>query len=375
MGEDKSSVMEHGELGLIVLNGYEEIGKKVDNHIKAMRSEQDLEGSYIIPIDQVRFSNGEGKVRIRESVRGREIYILADVGNYSCTYRMFGFETHMGPDEHLQDIKRVISAIAGKANRVTLMMPLLYSSRQHKRKERESLDCSLALQELQRLGVQVLITFDAHDPTIQNAIPLVSFENIYPTYTILKTFLQEERQMGIDRKNLIVISPDTGAMDRAIYYANVLGVDAGMFYKRRDHLHVVNGKNPIVQHEYIGPDVENKNVLIVDDMIASGESVFDIIVELKKRRAAHIFVATTFAFFTEGVERFEQFYTDGMFTKVYSTNLTYVNPRALEAQWFQQVDMSKFMAKIINTLNHDSSISPLLDATEKIRALMDKMGG
>ena len=220
-----------------------------------------------------------------------------------------------------------------------------------------------------------MITFDAHDPTIQNAIPLVSFENIYPTYTILKTVLQEERQMGIDRKNLIVISPDTGAMDRAIYYANVLGVDAGMFYKRRDHLHVVNGKNPIVQHEYIGPDVENKNVLIVDDMIASGESVFDIIVELKKRRAAHIFVATTFAFFTEGVERFEQFYTDGMFTKVYSTNLTYVNPRALEAQWFQQVDMSKFMAKIINTLNHDSSISPLLDATEKIRALMDKMGG
>ena len=217
MGEDKSSVMEHGELGLIVLNGCEEIGKKVDNHIKAMRSEQDLEDSYIIPIDQVRFSNGEGKVRIRESVRGRDIYILADVGNYSCTYRMFGFETHMGPDEHLQDIKRVISAIAGKANRVTLMMPLLYSSRQHKRKERESLDCSLALQELQRLGVQVLITFDAHDPTIQNAIPLVSFENIYPTYTILKTFLQEERQMGIDRKNLIVISPDTGAMDRAIY--------------------------------------------------------------------------------------------------------------------------------------------------------------
>ncbi|MBE5766488.1 MAG: ribose-phosphate pyrophosphokinase [Clostridiales bacterium] len=367
-------IHEHGELGLIVLNGCHEIGQKIDRHIKAMRGEEDQPGSYIIPIDQVRFSNGEGKVKIRETVRGKDIYIIADVGNYSCTYRMFGFETHMGPDEHLQDIKRVISAIAGKANRVTLMMPLLYASRQHKRKDRESLDCSLALQELERLGVEVLLTFDAHDPTIQNAIPLVSFENLYPTYTILKAFLNSDECKNFDRNNLMVISPDTGAMDRAIYYANVLRVDVGMFYKRRDHLRIVNGKNPIIQHEYIGADVEGKDVLIVDDMIASGESVFDIIVELKKRKAARVFVSTTFAFFTEGVERFEQFYRDGMLNKVFSTNLTYLNPKALEGEWFHLVDMSKFMGKIINTLNHDSSIAPLMDATPKIRKMMDELG-
>lgn len=365
-------VHDFGQLGLIVLESCRELGMKVDYFIKTMRENSgDEVDSYMVPIQEIRFNNGEGKIKLKDTVRGKDIYILCDVGNYSCTYTMFGYITHKGPDEHFQDIKRVVSAIAGKARRVTVITPLLYGSRQHKRNGRESLDCAMGLQELERLGVSSIITFDAHDPTVQNAIPLISFENIYPTYTMLKNFILEEKELIIDRNHTLVISPDTGAMGRAIYYSNVLGLDVGMFYKRRDHLTVVNGKNPIIQHEYIGTDVKDKTVLIIDDMIASGESVLDIAYEVKKREPNKVFVGATFAFFTEGLAKFNQYYEDGMITKVYATNLSYLSEEVKAQAWFKEVDMSKFIAKIITTLNHDQSISPLLDATEKIRRLME----
>lgn len=358
-------------LGIIALKSCKELGEKVDAHIRALRKDPD-NTSYMIPIQDIRFSNGEGKVKIMDSVRGKDIYILCDISNYSCTYNMYGFENHMGPDEHFRDIKRVISAIGGKASRVTVIMPLLYSSRQHKRKGRESLDCAMALQELEHLGISTLLTFDAHDPTIQNAIPLVSFENVYPTYTILKYFLNDHKGIKVDKDNFIVMSPDTGAMDRAIYFANILGLDVGMFYKRRDFSTVINGKNPIIEHEYIGRDVEGKNILIIDDMIASGESVFDIADELKKRKAKEINIATTFAFFTEGIEKFNKYFEEGKIKSVYSTNLTYLPEKVKNAPWFREVDMSKFVGKLISTLNYNHSISPLLDARARIQQLLNK---
>jgi ribose-phosphate pyrophosphokinase len=285
---------------------------------------------------------------------------------------MFGFENHKSPDDHFQDIKRVLSAIGGKAKRITVVMPMLYASRQHRRKGRESLDCSLALQELERLGVNDIITFDVHDPNVQNAIPLISFDNLYPTYEIVKTRLKEEPDLTIDKSSMLVISPDTGAMDRAIYYSSVLGLDIGLFYKRRDHSTIVNGKNPIVQHEYIGRDVEGQDILIVDDMIASGESVFDIVLELKKLKAKRIFVTTTFALFTEGVQKFNKFYEEGLIEKIYSTNLTYIPQEAREAKWFKEVDMSEFIANVIHNLNYDRSIAPLVDATSGIKKLLSE---
>ena len=276
----------------------------------------------------------------------------------------------MGPDEHFQDIKRTVAAIRGKAARITVIMPLLYESRQHRRKGRESLDCALALQELERLGVDEIITFDVHDPNIQNAVPLLSFENFYPTYDIVKTLVSQEKDLELDKDKLLVISPDTGAMDRAIYYSSVLGVDVGLFYKRRDHSTVINGKNPIVQHEYMGRDVAGKDVLIVDDMIASGESVLDIARELKKRNARNVYVAATFAFFTEGLEKFNKYYEDGTISKIYSTNLTYIPEQLLEAKWFERVDMSEFLARIVNRLHSGKSIAKYMDATQVIHNLL-----
>lgn len=355
------------ELAIIALESCKELGRKVDKIIQQKRNTTD---SFLVPINEVRFSNGEGKVKLPETVRGKDIYILCDVGNYSCTYKMFGFTNHKGPDEHFQDIKRTVSAIRGKAARITVIMPLLYESRQHRRKGRESLDCALALQELARLGVDEILTFDVHDPNVQNAIPLVSFENLYPTYDIVKYFLETEKTLEVDKEKLLVISPDTGAMDRAIYYSSVLGVDVGLFYKRRDHSTIVNGKNPIVQHEYMGRDVEGKDVLIVDDMIASGESVLDIAFELKKRKANNVYVATTFAFFTEGLEKFNRYYEDGIISKVYSTNLTYISPELSEAKWFNGVDMSEFLSRVINRLNYGKSIAKYMDATRIIRSLL-----
>ena len=355
------------DLGIIALESSIELGNAIDKYIQDKR---DTKESYLIPLNEVRFSNGEGKVKIPETVRGKDIYILCDIGNYSCKYKMFGFENVKGPDEHFQDIKRTVSAIRGKATRITVIMPLLYESRQHRRKGRESLDCALALQELERLGVDEILTFDVHDPNVQNAIPLLSFENIYPTYEIVKSLISNEKTLELNKDKLLVISPDTGAMDRAIYYSSVLGVDVGLFYKRRDHSLIVNGKNPIVQHEYMGRDVAGKDVLIVDDMIASGESVLDIAQELKKRNVRNVYVATTFAFFTEGLEKFNKFYEDGVIAKVYSTNLTYVPENLKEAKWFNAVDMSEFLASIVNRLNHGQSIAKYMDATQVIRSLL-----
>lgn len=359
----------NGELGLIVLESCKELGEKINEQIKIRRG---TEETFIIPSNEIRFANGEGKVKLSESVRGKDIYILCDVGNYSCTYKMFGITNHKGPDEHFQDIKRTVAAIRGKAKRISVIMPLLYESRQHRRKGRESLDCALALQELERLGVQEILTFDAHDPNVQNAVPLLSFENLYPTYDIVKTIITEEKDIQqLDKNHMLVISPDTGAMDRAIYYSSVLGVDVGLFYKRRDHSTIVNGKNPIVKHEYMGRDVEGQDVLIVDDMIASGESVLDIALELKKRKVRNVYVATTFAFFTEGLEKFQKFYEEKTISRVYSTNLTYISPELEKAEWFRKVDMSEFIGIIINRLNKERSIAKFMDATYVIHELIN----
>lgn len=370
------------ELGIIALNSCTELGRQVDQAIVAARRErgEDLgrDGkpveSYLIDIQQTRFSNGEGKAILGETVRGKNIYILADVSNYGVTYKMFGREVNMGPDEHLQDIKRVLSAMNGRAAKVTVVMPLLYASRQHKKKSRESLDCAMALQDLEKLGVDEVVTFDAHDPTIQNAIPLVSFLNIYPTLEILKNFLSSELQLLNESEKLIVISPDTGAMDRAIYYAGVLGLDVGLFYKRRDHSKIVNGKNPIVQHEYIGRDIKDMNVLIVDDMIASGGSVFDVAKELNRRGAKRIYVASTFAFFTEGRAKFDEYHEAGIIDGVFSTNLNYVPEEILSAKWFHQADLSRYLATFIDELAQERSVSKLLDATEGIRQFLRDHG-
>lgn len=364
----KNHVPTNGELGIIALRSCSEMGRKIDAHLKEKRG---IDTSSVIRIKDIRFSNGEGKVQLEESVRGKDIYILCDVGNYSIAYNLFGYENRMGPDEHFQDIKRAISAVRGKANRITVIMPLLYASRQHRRKGRESLDCAMALQELERLGVYEVITFDVHDPNVQNAITLTSFENFYPTYDMIKTFVASEKELVLNKDNLIVISPDTGAMDRAVYYAGVLGVEVGLFYKRRDHSQVVNGKNPIVQHEYLGRDVTNTDVLIVDDMIASGESVADIAYELKRRNAKNVYVACTFAFFTEGTEQFQKLYDEGIIKGVYSTNLTYIPEAVKESSWFHEVDLSTFMASVIHRLNYDQSIAPFMDATGVIQELLE----
>lgn len=370
------NLMPYGPLGIIALESCRELGEKIDHFLKKKRdsSLQETPKTFLISTEEIRFSNGEGKVKLEESVRGKDIYILCDIGNYSCTYEMFGFTNHKGPDEHFQDIKRVVSAIGGKARRVTVFMPLLYAGRQHKRKGRESLDCAMALQELERLGVRDIYSFDVHDPNVQNAVPLLSFQNLYPTYEIVKTFIREEKDLVIDKSKMIAISPDTGAMDRAIYYSSVLGLDIGLFYKRRDHSKIIGGKNPIVQHEYMGRDLEGLDALVVDDIIASGESIFDIVNELKKRRARKVYVASTFALFTEGINKFNEFYEKGLIDRVYSTNLTHIPNEAKEAKWFKEVDMSRFIAKLIDYVNCDNSISPLIDATSSIKQFMNESG-
>jgi ribose-phosphate pyrophosphokinase len=371
----------NGKLSIIALESMKEIGETIDYFLTSRRNYdihelkdgRDLEDTYLTKVNEVRFSNGEGKVVIEETVRGRDIFILCDVGNYSCTYNMYGFVNRKGPDEHFQDIKRVVSALNGRAKRVTVIMPLLYESRQHRRKYRESLDCAQSMQELERLGVHSIITFDVHDPNVQNAIPLVAFNNIYPTYNIVKKMFDVDKNLLTNNDDLIIISPDTGAMDRSIYYASVLGVDVGMFYKRRDYSRVVGGKNPIVQHEYMGRDVSGMDVLIVDDMIASGESVFEIALELKKRHAKRIFVATTFALFTEGIEKFDRYHAEGVIEKVFSTNLTYIPPAAISSPWFEVVDMSGMIADIIDHINRDQSIESIIDDAGNIKRFIKQL--
>ena len=359
-----------GDLGIITLQSCRAFGEKVDRHIRELRAKRGYESpeSFIIPTEEIRFSNGEGKIILKETARGKDIFVLCDVGNYSCTYDLYGYTNRMSPDEHFHDIKRSISAIGGKAARINVLMPMLYASRQDRSKGRESLDCALALQELMQLGVRDVITFDVHNPGIQNAIPLVSFENLYATYDIVRAFMEEEPEIICQTDNLLIISPDVGGMERAIYYSTVMAIDIGMFYKRRDYSRVEKGRNPIVQHDYLGLDLKGKNIMIIDDMISTGESAADIIRELKGRGANKIFMATTFALFTRGVETFQKLYNEGLLTKVYSTNLTYVPQYIVNLPWFRHVDMSEYTAAIIDRLNMNQSIVPVMDSTDRLRA-------
>ena len=364
------------------MSGCEDMGRKVNAWLQKWNSFQEIQDaefftnpgpnrdSFLIKTYCPRFGTGESKGVIKESVRGYDIYIIVDVCAYNKTYTMYGMEVPMSPDDHFQDLKRVIAAIGGKAKRINVIMPMLYESRQHKRSSRESLDCALALQELQQYGVSNIITFDAHDPRVANAVPLIGFENVMPPYQMMKALCRTEKNLAIDKENMMVVSPDEGAMQRNIFYSAVLGLDLGMFYKRRDYTTVINGRNPIVAHEYLGASVEGKDVIVVDDMIASGDSMIDLCKELKKRKANRIFAMATFAFFTSGTEEFDKAYQDGYLTRVIATNLTYRRPEVQSAPWFAEADLSKYIAYIIATLNHDRSLSSLLNPYDKIKRLL-----
>lgn len=371
----------YGTLGIIPLESCKALGQKVDAYISSWRNDKDLpaihyEGykrdSYMIDAVCPRFGSGEGKGVINESVRGLDLYILVDVCNHSLTYSLNGYTNHMSPDDHYQDLKRVIAAVGGKARRITVIMPFLYESRQHKRSARESLDCALALQELTNMGVESIITFDAHDPRVQNAIPLKSFETVQPTYQFIKAILKNVDDIKMNAENMMIISPDEGAMGRAVYFANVTGVDVGMFYKRRDYTTIVNGRNPIVAHEFLGADIEGKDVVIIDDMISSGESMIDVATELKRRKANRIFVAATFGLFTNGFDKFDKAYESGLIYRVMTTNLVYQPEELLSKEYYISVDMSKYIALLIDTLNHDTSISKFLNPTERIQNILEK---
>ena len=373
-----------GSLGIVPLEGCKTLGNKVDAYLVKWRTERESEhknslafsgyqrDSYIIQTKVPRFGTGEAKGVIMESVRGDDLYFLVDVANYSLTYSLCGHENHMSPDDHYQDLKRLIAAVGGKARRITVIMPFLYESRQHKRNSRESLDCALALQEMVKMGVDNIITFDAHDPRVQNAIPLNGFETVSPTYQFIKGLLNHVPDLTIDSDHMMIISPDEGGMGRAIYMANVMGLDMGMFYKRRDYTKVVDGRNPIVAHEFLGSSVEGKDVLIVDDMISSGESVLEVAAALKARKAKRIFVATTFGLFTGGLEIFDKAYEEGLIYRVLTTNLIYQRPELLEKPYYINCDMSKYIAYIIDTLNHDSSISDLLNPNDRIHNIIER---
>ena len=376
--------MPDGALGLIPLKSCEELGAKVDQYLVGWREKREhahkneaaFKGyhrdSYIISTSVPRFGTGEAKGVIKESVRGYDLYLMVDVTNYSLTYSVSGHENHMSPDDHYADLKRIIAAFGGKARRITAIIPFLYESRQHKRTARESLDCALALQELTAMGVDNIITFDAHDPRVQNAIPLKGFETVQPAYQFIKGILKNCDDLKLDNDHLMIISPDEGGTNRAVYLANVLGVDMGMFYKRRDYSKIVDGRNPIVAHEFLGTSVEGKDVIIIDDMISSGESMIDVATELKKRKANRIFVVSTFGLFTNGLERFDKAVEDGTIYKVVTTNLTYQTPELLSRPYYINCDMSKYIAYIIDTLNHDSSISDLLNPYDRIQKLVSK---
>ncbi len=373
-----------GSLGIIPLSGCKELGDKVDKYLVKWRAERESEhkdslafagyqrDSYIIQTRVPRFGTGEAKGEILQSVRGDDIYLLVDVTNYSLTYSLCGQENHMSPDDHFQDLKRIIAAIGGKSRRITVIMPYLYESRQHKRNSRESLDCALALQEMVNMGVDNIITFDAHDPRVQNAIPLHGFETVSPTYQFIKGLLNNVSDLTIDSDHMMLVSPDEGGMGRAIYMANVMGLDMGMFYKRRDYTKIVNGRNPIVAHEFLGSSVEGKDIIIVDDMISSGESMIEVATDLKKRKARRIFAAATFGLFTAGLDKFDEAYQQGLIYRVLTTNLIYQKPELLEKEWYISCDMSKYIAYIIDTLNHDSSISDLLNPNDRIHSYINR---
>ena len=373
-----------GPLGLIPLKSCEDLGKKVDAWLVEWRKERESEhkttiafagyqkDSYIIGAKTPRFGSGEAKGELTESVRGDDLYIMVDVCNYNMTYTMNGLKNHMSPDDHYQDLKRVIAAVGGKGRRINVIMPFLYESRQHKRTGRESLDCAMALRELVDMGVENIITFDAHDPRVQNAIPLKGFETVQPIYQFIKYLLKNEKELEIDSDHMMVISPDEGGMGRAVFFANVLGLDLGMFYKRRDYTKIINGRNPIVAHEFLGASVEGKDVIIVDDMITSGESMLDTAKELKRMKARKVFICTTFGLFTGGLKKFDEYYENGIIDRVLTTNLIYQTPELLSKPYYINVDMSKYIALIIDNLNHDASLSDLLNPTGRINRLLAK---
>ncbi|MDD4839478.1 MAG: ribose-phosphate pyrophosphokinase [Clostridia bacterium] len=364
-------------LAIIALPGADELARLIDKRLLALFKESNTKNylerdTFIIETAYPRFTTGDGKAMINETVRGKDLYIICDVGNHGVTYNLMGHQVPITPDEHYADLKRVISAANGKPNRITVVMPLLYGGRQHRRAGRESLDCAVMLQELQNMGVSDLITFDAHDPRVQNAVPLMGFDNYFPTYQILKAMTRKFPDVKLEN-NFMVVSPDEGAMARNIYYASVLGVDLGMFYKRRDYTKVVNGRNPIVAHEYIGSPVMGMDIFVADDMIATGDSIIKLATELKEKGANNIFLSTTFPLFTEGVEKFNKAYEEGLFKAVVSTNLTYRIPELREAPWYVESDLSKYIAFIIAACNFNESVGNLLDPIDKVRNLLKKI--
>lgn len=376
----------YGPLGIIALPGTEELAKKIDNYLVKWRAEQAAahkeniafygyqRDSYLIDTSIARFGSGEGKAVINDSIRGYDLYIIVDCFNYSVTYNMYGMDVPKSPDDHFSDLKRVISAASSKAKRINVIMPMLYEGRQHKRSSRESLDCAMALQELTTLGVENIITFDAHDQRVQNSIPHKSFENVMPTYQMIKAIVNNVDDLSVDPDHLMIISPDEGAMHRCIYFATQLGVNLGMFYKRRDYTRVVNGRNPIVAHQYLGDSVEGKDIIIVDDMISSGESMLEVAKKLKELKAKRIFVCTAFGLFCNGLEIFDKAHEDGIFEKVFTTNGVYQSPELLSRDWYESVELSKYLAYFLDTINHDLSVSSLLDNSNKIDSLLKKKG-
>ncbi len=375
-----------GQLGIIALPGCEELANKIDNYLIRWRFQRNSEhkdtlafagyekSTYLINMNFPRFGTGEGKAALNQTVRGYDIYILCDVFNYGVTYKMYGMTVPMSPDEHFANLKRAISAIEGKAKRVSVIMPMLYEGRQHKRSSRESLDCAMMLQELNTMGVENFITFDAHDPRVMNAIPLCGFESISPAYQMIKAAVNNVDNLKINKDNIMIISPDEGGMSRCIYYSTVLGVELGMFYKRRDFSRIVDGRNPIIAHEFLGDNVEGKDVIIVDDMISSGESMIEVASKLKELKARRIYVFSAFGLFCNGFDAFDRSYKNGIIDRVFTTNLIYGTPELLSKEWYVRVDMSKYLSYIIDTLNHDTSISDLLDPAEKIKTLLTKKG-
>ena len=363
------------DLALLACPGAEELCNLVDGHLVRWAREVGMDvDTFIIPSDCPRFQSGDAKGLVKASTRGDDIYIFVDPGNYSVTYQLFGYENHLSPDDHFQNLMRLIQAVAGRAHRISVIMPSLYGGRQHRRVSRESLDCAYALQQLRTMGVKNIITFDAHDPRVMNAVPLMSFDNVMPTYQVLKSLLKKNPEISFDKEKFIVVSPDEGAMNRNMYFSSVLGCNLGMFYKRRDYTRVVNGRNPIVAHEYLGESVEGRDVFIADDIISSGESMLDIGYELKKRGAKRIFCNATYAIFTGGLAEFDKAYADGIISGVYGSNLTYRTPELLSREWFHEVDVSKYIAYFVAAINHDMSVGSIIDPNAKIQALLKRYG-
>lgn len=375
-----------GQLGIIALPGCEEMAKKIDSYLIKWRFERNSEHkntlafagyekpTYIVDIDFPRFGTGEGKAAIKQTVRGYDLFILCDVFNYGVTYKMYGMTVPMSPDAHYANVKRAISAVAGKAKRISVIMPMLYEGRQHKRSSRESLDCAMMLQELSNMGVDNIITFDAHDPRVMNSIPLCGFESVSPAYQMIKAMVRTVDDLKINKDNLMIISPDEGGMGRCIYYSTILGVELGMFYKRRDYSRIVDGRNPIIAHEFLGDNVEGKDVIIVDDMISSGESMIEVATKLKELHANRIYIFSAFGLFCNGLDGFDKAYEEGKIFKVFTTNLIYRSPELLKREWYVEVDLSKYISYMIDTLNHDTSISGLLDPADRINKLLKDKG-